>query len=485
MKIMCLIPPSRFSKNVVRDLIYGCWCKGNRIAGIQFPPISQLQIVALLRNEGHDAVLYDALNLQKNIDDIKKEIIDYDVVIILTSTTTINEDAKILTELKKVNQKLTTICYGSHPTFMPYQTLQREGIDIVVRKEPEFIIKDLVNALSRSNHEWKKIAGISFRENKNIISNPDYPFIENLDILPISDRALIPKGIEYFNPVVKRLPFTTMFTSRGCYGRCIFCTARNFYGDRTRFQSAERVVKEMQLLYLQGYREIFFRDEIFTVSKQRIIDICKKIRENRIDLSWICSSRIDSVDLETLSLMKEAGCHMIRFGVESGAQEILNNIKKGITIEQTEKVFEWTYNVGIDTHAHLMLGSPGETQETINKTIKFIREINPTIVTFGICTPYPGTELFEKVKKLYPDINDGSSCDLSKIHTDGFYNKAFTKLNGNELSRSIRRCYKSFYLRPSYIFNWFKKFKNIEEAKRVFLAGRQIVDFILFGENKK
>jgi radical SAM superfamily enzyme YgiQ (UPF0313 family) len=245
------------------------------------------------------------------------------------------------------------------------------------------------------------------------------------------------------------------------------------------------VIDEMQLLQVQGYNEIFFRDETFTLSRLRVMDICRKIIKKGLNLSWICSSRVDSVDLELLGLMKRAGCHMIRFGVESGAQEILDNIKKDITVEQIRRAFTWVNKVGIDTHAHLMIGSPGETQETINRTIKFIREINPTIVTFGICTPYPGTELFEKVKKLYPDINDGSGCDLRKIHTHQFYSKAFTELNGDELSRNVRRCYKSFYLRPSYICNWLKKFKNIEEAKRVFFAGGQIADFILFGENKK
>ena len=126
---------------------------------------------------------------------------------------------------------------------------------------------------------------------------------------------------------------------------------------------------------------------------------------------------------------------------------ILNNIKKDITVEQIKNTFAWVHEAGIDTHAHLMIGSPGETQKTINKTMGFIMAINPTIVTFGICTPYPGTELFEEVQKLYPDINDGSDCDMSNIHTHQFYSKAMTELSGDELSNNIRRCYKKFYLR--------------------------------------
>ncbi|MDD5356317.1 MAG: radical SAM protein, partial [Candidatus Omnitrophica bacterium] len=397
----------------------------------------------------------------------------------------VNEDAGILSQLKEVNPRLMTVCYGAHPTFMPSQTVQKAGIDIAVRREPEFIIRDLMGAFSSGNNNWQKIAGITFKRDGETISNPDYPFIEDLNVFPIPDRRLLPSGIDYFNPVVKRMPFTTMFTSRGCFGRCIFCTARVFYGSAIRFRSAENVVQEMELVQSQGYKEVFFRDELFTVSRQRVIDICRLIIEKKIKLSWVCSSRIDLVDLEMLRMMKEAGCHMVRFGVESGSQKILDNIKKDITIQQLEKVFGWTNQLGIDTHAHLMLGCPGETAETIKQTVHFVKAINPTIVTFGICTPYPGTELFESVRKASSDIGDGSSCDLSRIHTEGFYNKAFTQLSNEELSRSIRWAYRSFYLSFSYLIQWIKRLKSPGEIKRILLAGSQILVFILCGENRK
>ncbi|MDP2923274.1 MAG: radical SAM protein [Candidatus Omnitrophota bacterium] len=485
MRIMLLIPPSKYAKNVARDLIYGCWCKGKRIAGIQFPPISQLQVVTLLRDEGHDVVLYDAAALHKNVKDIKKEIRAFEAVVVLTSTSTINEDAEILSQLKDANPRLKTICYGSHPTFMPFQTVQKNGIDIAVRREPEFIIRDLINALAEGGGRWQETVGISFKRNGAIISNPDYPFIENLDVLPIPDRSLLPRHVEYFNPVVKQVPFTTMFTSRGCFGRCVFCTVPAFYGSCIRFRSAEKVVEEMQLLQSQGYREVFFRDELFTVSRKRVIDICKGIQEKRLSLSWICSSRIDLVDLEMLRMMKEADCHMIRFGVESASQQILGNIKKDITVEQIEKAFAWTNQLKLDTHAHLMIGCPGETRETIKETMRFVKRIKPTIVTFGICTPYPGTVLFESVSNAFADIGDGSSCDLSRIHTEGFYNRVFTKLTNEELGRSVRRAYRSFYLRLSYIAQWVKRFRSFGEIKRIFSAGTQIFIFILCGENTK
>jgi radical SAM superfamily enzyme YgiQ (UPF0313 family) len=483
MKVMVLVPPSKFSKNVARDLIYGCWCRGKRIAGTQFPPISQLMVATILKQDGNNTILYDAPALGKGIEDIRDEVSKgYNAVVALTSTMTINEDSQVFKELKLVNPNLKVIVYGAHPTFMPKQTLSRKSIDVAVQREPEFIIRDLIRAFEKKDGSFKRIKGIAFREDGNILINEPFPFIENLDILPIPDRAILPIGSDYFNPIVKRVPFTTMFTSRGCLGRCVFCSSPSFYGRVFRFQSAQRVVKEMEEIQCLGYKEVFFRDEIFTASKKRVMDICEKILERKIELSWICSARIGTVDLETMKLMKEAGCHMIRFGVESGVQRILNNIKKDITVEQIRTTFEWIHRAGLDTHAHLMIGMPGETGESIQKSIEFAREIDPTIITVGICTPFPGTELFEEIAEIYPEIGDGSGCDLGKLHTKAFYNQVFTNMKEADLPKYIRHFYRSFYLRPSYVIKWFKRIKSLDELRRIILAATQVFDFVFRGD---
>lgn len=479
MNILVLIPPSRYSKNVARDLIYGCWCKGKRIAGIKFPPISQLLIATILKNLGHSVYLLDAAAEQKTINDVINIINEIDIVIVLTSTMTINEDSEFLSNLKRTNPGLRTIVFGGHPTFMPVHTLQRDGIDFIVRREAEYVTRDLVGVLAKGGNLWKEINGIGYKDNGNVIINPFYPFIENLDLLPIPERTMLPKGIDYFNPVVKRMPYTTMMTSRGCPGECTFCGSPPFYGRKIRVQSSDRVIEEIEVIARQEYREIFFRDEIFTISKKRVMDICERILRKGINISWICSTRIDSIDLEMMKIMKRAGCHMLRLGVESGVQYILDNIKKGITIEQTRDVFKWAHKTGLDTHAHCMIGIPGETQDTINKTLKFVKEIDPTVVTFGICTPYPGTPLFDMVVEKHPEIGDGSKVDLGSLHTQGFYNEIFTDLTNKELSWKLRRIYRNFYLRPVYLLKWFKRINNIDELKRVIMAGTQVFGFAL------
>lgn len=486
MKIMVLIPFSRFSRNVARDLIYGCWCKGKRIGGIRFPPISQLLVATFLKKAGHEVNLFDMTTQKRGFANLRQEILNnYRCVIILTSTMTLKEDTDILAELKEINKNLKTVLFGAHPTFMPHATLGYRGVDFIIRGEAEYIIRDLVNALDKDGLSWKAVAGLGYQDKGSIILNAPYPFIENLDELPIPDRTMLTANTDYFNPVVKRMPYTTVFTSRGCPGRCVFCSSPAFYGRTIRFRSARSVLEELEIIQKLGYKEVFFRDEIFTVSKERTLEICEGILEKKIDLAWVCSARVDSVDKETMRLMKRAGCHLIRFGVESGAQEILDNIKKDISIEQTWNTFSWAEEIGIDTHAHLMVGMPGETQGTIEKTILFAKELNPTIVTFGICTPYPGTELFDRVKEKYPRIGDGSSCNLSYLHTRGFYNKVFTALSDEALAKNIRRAYRSFYLRPTYILKWLSRFDTLNECQRVSLAATQVLDFIFRGDSAK
>ncbi|MFH1888982.1 MAG: radical SAM protein [Candidatus Omnitrophota bacterium] len=478
MRILALVPGSKFSKNVARDLVYGCWCKGKRIAGIKFPPLSLLSVATVLRNEKFTIDFVDAAALQLSLPDLQKRISDYNALIILTSTMTLNEDAELLLQLKKTNPALCTIVFGGHVTAEPESTLQRKGVDIVVRGEAEYIIRDVIKAMSAGVDSWREIRGISFIMNGQCVNNPPYPLIDNLDDLPIPDRSMLSADIDYFNPVIKRIPYTTMFTSRGCPGECIFCSSPYFYGRKIRFRSANRVLEEMEMVSRAGYKEVFFRDEIFTVSKKRVLDICKGIIGRGLDLTWVCSARIGSVDLEMLKMMKLAGCHMVRFGVESGAQKLLDNIKKGTTLEQIYQTFNWTHELNIDTHAHMMIGLPGENKESLETTIKFVKKIEPTVVTFGILTAYPGTPLFSKIKRGHPGIGDGTQADLGKLHTNSFYNEYFTDLDQKELSAYIRKVYREFYMRPKYILKWLRRINNIGELKRIILAGTQVFDFI-------
>ena len=477
MRVLVLNPPSKSTKNVLRDLIYGCWCKGKRIGGAKVPPLNLLYVATVLKESGHNVKLLDALAEQMDLERVTEIIDEYDIVVTSTSTMSFREDAQILAELKKCNEELKTIIFGSHPTFMPRYALKENSIDIIVRREPEHIIRDVIKELGSGSDGWKSVGGVGYRENRKQVLNEFYPFIENLDCLPFPDRTLLPKNVDYFNPIIKRIPYTTMMTSRGCPGRCTFCTVPYFYGSKVRSRSAGNVIEELKHLEKQGYKEVWIRDETFTYFKERNEKICKAIIDDGIDLTWICNARVGTVDREMMELMKRAGCHMIKFGVESGVQKILNNVRKGIKIENTRKNFREVKEVGIDAHAHIMLGMPGDTKKTIEETIKFVKEIDPTTATFGICTPYPGTPLFDDVIKKYPEIMDGSSQDLQKIHETAFFNQYFTNLDEKELNEYVKKAYRSFYFRPRYVLKWLGKIRSLDELRRVILAGSNVFGF--------
>ena len=487
MDVLFLVPPTKQKGkiiNIPRDLVYGCWCKGKRIAGVTFPPVSQVQTSTVVKEAGHNVTFLDAAGEGIGIKEIKSKIQDFQIVVMQTSTMTVQQDAGILKELKEANPDLMTIVNGSHPTFEPEHTVSLEGIDVAVRRESEYIVRDLLNALDQKNNSWKKVKGIAYLdENKNPVVNEFYPMIQSLDDLPCPDRSMLPKNVEYFNPIVKRLPYTTMYSSRGCPGMCTYCSSPPFYGNKVRMRSAEKMLEDVRTITSQGYKEIFFRDENFTSSKKRVMKFCQGIIDEKLDITWIVSSRADYFDKEMIEKMKEAGCHMVRIGVETGSKELLENVKKEVTLDQVQEVFKWCHETHMNTHAHLMIGMPGETLETIQETSDFIKEIKPTVITCGICTPYAGTELFKQVKEKYPEIGDGSDLNVDILHTHTFFNQAYTTLDHETLSKQLRRLYMEFYMRPSYIFDRLRNINSLNELKRMTLAATQVFDFVLAGDD--
>ena len=341
MKILGLNPPSQYSKNVARDLLWGCWCKGRRIAGVQFQPLPLMYVATVLKNSGFSVDVLDAQAERMGIKEIEERIGGYDVVFLISATMSYAEDAEILGRLKEKNPRLKTIVFGAHPTFLPLEALKKTSVDIIVRKESEFVIRDLARAWSQGSDQWKKVPGIGFRENGQSVVNPDYPYIDNLDDLPIPDRTFLPKNIDYYNPIVKHYPWTTALSSRGCPSRCTFCTAPSYYGPKYRARSAKNVVEEMAYLQGLGFREIFYRDEVFTLDKKRVFEICDRIMQAKINMAWICSVKANTANREMLKAMKAAGCRLIRVGVESGVQEVLDSVRKDVLTGQVENVFRW------------------------------------------------------------------------------------------------------------------------------------------------
>lgn len=475
--VLILMPGDGINKkNVIRDLIYGCWCNGRRIGGMQMPPVNHLFVATTLKEAGHKVQFIDAqvdypayLKLQS------ENFSGLDFLLILSSSNSYKEDLKTAQHIKEKNPNIKTLFFGSHPTFQPEACLREEAIDFVVIREPEMTIKKLVTKVA-AGESLKDLAGCGFKEHGKITVNPfDGHF--DMNELPIPDWTMLPNNIDYFNPVVKRMPFATMQTSRGCPAKCIYCTSPFFYGNDIRIKTAENVLKEIRYLVGLGFKEIFFRDETFTAYKQRNLEICKTIIEEKIDITWIANGRVDMIDRESAEMMKKAGCHMLKFGVETGDDQMLLNLKKGATVEQAREAFRLCHEVGLDTHSHIVFGGPGESLDSINNTLKFLKEIDPTTASFGILTPYPGTEHFRMVQEKFPEIMNGTEADMETLHTIPYYSQALTELDPGELQSSIGRAYRTFYFRPSYIFKWLKKVDSLDELFRLLVAGSNIFQF--------
>jgi anaerobic magnesium-protoporphyrin IX monomethyl ester cyclase len=482
MNILGLNPPSRFSKNVARDLLWGCWCRGKRIAGVQFPPLPLLYVATVLKQAGHTVTVLDAQARGKTPEDVESVIPAYDLVFMISATMSYAEDMALIGRLKKKNPRLIAIVFGAHATFLPRQALQYSEVDIIVRHEAEFCLHDLVNALSRGGDAWKQVPGIGYREDGRPHVNPPYPYIDDLDAIPFPDRSLLPDDLYYYNPVIKQYPWATLLSSRGCPGRCTFCTSPGYYGTHYRYRSAVNVVNEIEALAAAGMRELFFRDEVFTGNVKRVYDICRLIGERNISMSWICSVKANTLEYDMLKVMKKAGCRMIRIGVESGVQELLDAVNKDVAIEKTAAVFSWARELGLETHAHVMLGLPGETDDTVRRTFGFINRMRPSTVTYGIMTPYPGTPIYEQVLACDRSYGDGTRIDAGQVHTNASFSRVFTDIPRQRLERYVREGYRRFYMRGGYVFERLINVRDLHELRRLALAGMHVFDFIVRGD---
>jgi radical SAM superfamily enzyme YgiQ (UPF0313 family) len=438
-------------------------------------------IAAVLEKNGCSVKILDlpALGFSENS---LPAIIDQekpDIVGVTAMTPTINSAVSIMEKVKKCDGNITVILGGAHATILPEETLKNvPEIDVIVRGEGEQTTLELVKALGLSG-DIDQVSGITYRKGNSIKSTPLRPPILELDALPFPAFHLLPmKKYRLHPPFGRRSPVMPIITSRGCPYRCVFCS-KSVFGRRYRSNSPSYVVDEIRLLNEKfGVREIKFYDDTFTLDKKRVVAICRLLKEQGIDIPWTCETRVDLVTTELLGVMKDAGCYMIEYGVESGSQRVLNNLKKDITLEKTVEVFKSTHEAGIETVAYFMLGSPEETSETIDETIEFAKEIDPDFVQFSITTPYPGTELYSLAVEeghVPEKWDEYVYAELKSLDSSGRGTKT---LSGEDLRAWNKKAYKSFYLRWRYVWKRFRKMTSVGDLKTNVSGLRMVIDLI-------
>lgn len=333
---------------------------------------------------------------------------------------------------------------------------------------------DLLNALS-NNRDLSLVKGLAFKEKSGqIVVNQRREPIENLDSLPMPARHLVP--IKKYRPSPHHyleLPMTTMIVSRGCPFNCLFCASRNVWGKSYRVRSVDKVIEEIKFLIKQyGIRNINFWDDLWGLHRNWTKDFCQRMIDEKINISWSCERRIDTVDLDILKLMKKAGCYSIFYGVESLNQDCLDAINKGIKVEQAENVIRLTKKAGIEARANFILGLPNETPEKVKLMIKKICKLNPDYVKFNILTPYPGTELYQEVKRgrwgIFKEDYNKSTGYFATFLPYGYK-------NFKELEAMRRYAFRKFHLRPKYIFSRAIKIRNFNDIKKYWNGFRAVV----------
>ena len=469
LKILFLNPPNEFHEPVGRDLIYGCWCHGKRVADMQLPPLHLLYLATNLRElGGHQVRVLDALVQNLSLETIAEEAKPFDAVLIHTSNTTFRYDLKVLAAIKRKKPGITSILSGPHPTVYPERVMQEDIVDLAIQGEAEDTLLELADHLAKGG-ALADVAGLAWRRGREVVLNPPRPLRKNLDDWPFPDRTLVDPKL-YYNPHSRRSPFTTALTSRGCVARCIFCTSPPFYHGKLRQRSPENVLAELKLLRDQGYREVLFRDESFTENRKRLRAICSGMIDQGLNLTWICNSRVGVLDQEDFRLLKRAGCFFIWVVVESGSQQVLDRLNKGITLEETRETFRLANSVGINIHAHLMFGNPGETKAEIMQSIAFLKEIEPAAVDIGITTPFPGTPLFDLVKAANPEIGDGSDLQIDRVHNIAFFSQHYCELDQEFLENALILAYRQFYLRPQYVLRYLSRIRSLRQFLNVVRA---------------
>lgn len=366
-----------------------------KATGVLFPPLGLLYVAAYVEKEGYQVVVRDLAVRKKNEEiDFKK----YDIVGISTDTTRYRQALQFAKQAK--SNGCTVVLGGPHPGYVDQEILSTKRVDFIVHGEGEITFSELVTALQRNDRKFHSIQGVSFFLNGKLVRTAPRPFIENLDNLPLPARHLIHMD-DYRKTKLGGRDITPLMTSRGCPYQCAFCASPHFWGTKVRMRSVEAILEELEEIYNRyHFNAVAFVDDTFNLLPKRVIEICHGIRDKKLDLWWWCLSRIDLLlhHEEMVKEMVRAGAKSIFIGIESCDPKTLEELKKGINVENTVQAVEMLKKNGLEIHASYILGGLHETVERIHETIRFAKRLDTNVAQFSILTPYPGTAIYEQVK---------------------------------------------------------------------------------------
>jgi radical SAM superfamily enzyme YgiQ (UPF0313 family) len=462
MEVLLVNPPQKFRRESIWRTIMGCT-----------PPLGLALLGAVLERAGHAAAVIDANAEMLGEEQFRQRLEGLRAahgapawVGLTSSTNTFHAALRFARVVRAVFPGAKVVFGGVHASILPDEALAEPAVDAVARGEGEETLLALLRGEAPA-----RIPGLSFRDGGASVHTPDREQLADLAELPIPAYHLLPMHL--YRPALgsyRRLPAVGTVISRGCPGRCTFCYGHHL-GRLTRYRPIASVLEEIHLLQANwGIRELSFYDDTFTARRGYVAELCEALLAARVDLTWSCFSRVDTVSPELLDLMRRAGCHQICFGIESGSEEILKNIRKHISLPKAKDAIAWTRKAGIETRATFMLGNPGETLQTMEQTLRLALELDPDIALFNITTPFPGTEMFAWAdERGYLTTKDWSAYDLSRPVM------CLPTVSQEQILAFYAAAHRRFYRRAGYLMRRLLRIRTLEDVRSNWRAVRAVL----------
>lgn len=459
-KILLINPPVPDNKVWVRE----GRCQQWDIWGAPFPPFSLAMISTQLKNPDYETRIIDSGPERKGIQSVISESVAFapEIVFLATTSPTIQTDLGwFLPKLKEALPRIKVAALGIHVSALPEDTLKRFPlVDATIIGEPEITAREWVEAVV-AKKDIHAVRGIAFRDDRgNIRVNPVMGFIENIDDLGFPDWEKIDFR-NYLMPIIRQ-PFSLVSFSRGCPYRCKFCATHAYNGPKLRKRSIASVTAEIHYNLKCGVCDFLFWTEMMTVDRPYLEGFLDALVSEGLHrkIRWVCNSRVDSIDVDIARKMKAAGCWQIAFGFEFGDDAILQLAHKGgnATVEQARIAADLTHKAGIAVDGHFIMGYPGETPETLQKTIDLACSLPLTFAHFYAMVPFPGAPLYnESIEKGWLEAGcwDGLTQDSASLKT--------ATLDPATVDLFIRKAYRFFYLDPRVFFRIYKVPKSFRE----------------------
>ncbi|TRO43564.1 radical SAM protein [Candidatus Bathyarchaeota archaeon] len=416
-----------------------------------FPPLGILYLATMLEQADIEVSVLDQPALGFTVNDtlqwVQKE--KPDIIGFSALASSGQMAAHLSQKIKQQNSDITTVIGNHYATFNAERILTKyPSVDIVVRGEAEETIVPLADTITKGN-DLEEIRGITYRKNGNIVANPNQPQIKDLNTLPFPDRKLL--NIEYHSLIagatIAPKKFTGIISSRGCTYGCRFCSCTEFAHNRWRPRTAKNTLEELQQLSNDGYKQLVFVDDSFTLNPKRTMEICKAMQKEKLDFEWICEGRVDNANYELLREMVKAGLKVLYFGIENANPRILDYYKKKITPEQAEKAVRIAKKAGVDVIVgSFIMGAPDETRAEMQNTINFIKHIPIDIPQFSILGAHPGNDIWREMVAegfLNPEEHWETGIAVSAIVP--------TAVPLEEIRTMVNQAFFSYIARPKFI----------------------------------